>query len=99
MFVQHADARILLRECPDRRSGERLAHRDPVHIDGRAAIGCDISSRGLCVIMTPSVGVGDIVRVTLAGQPGRVAEVTSPARVARVDRRADRFVVGLEFVD
>ena len=99
MFVQHADARILLRECPDRRSGERLRHRDPVHIDGRAAIGCDISSRGLCVIMTPPVTVGDIVRVTLAGKPGRVAEVTSPARVARVDRRSDRCIVGLEFVD
>jgi hypothetical protein len=99
MFVQHADARILLRECPDRRSGERLVHRDPVHIDGRAAIGCDISSRGLCVIMTPPVAVGDIVRVTLAGKPGRVAEVTSPARVARVDRRSERCIVGLEFVN
>ena len=98
MFVQHADARILLRECPDRRSGERLVHRDPVHIDGRAAIGCDISSRGLCVIMAPSLAVGDIVRVTLSGKPGHVAEVTSPARVARVDRRGDRSVVGLEFV-
>jgi len=99
MFVQHADARILLRECPDRRSGERLVHQDPVHIDGRPAIGCDISARGLSVIMTPPVVVGDIVRVTLAGKPGRVAEVTSPARVTRVERRSDRCIVGLEFVD
>jgi hypothetical protein len=79
-----------------------MVHRDPVHVDGHAAVGCDISSKGLCVIMTPMtprVTVGEIVRVTLAGQPGRVAEVTSPARVARVDRRADRFVVGLQFVD
>jgi hypothetical protein len=98
MFVQHADARILLRACPDRRCGERLVYRDRVHIDGRPAIGCDISPRGLSVLMAPGVAVGDLVRVTLAGKPGHEQEVTSPARVARVDRRAERTVVGLEFV-
>lgn len=98
MFVQHADARILLRACPDRRGGERLVYRDRVKIDGRLALGCDISSRGLSVVMASPVAVGDVVRVTLAGKPGHQREVTSPARVARVDRRSDCTVVGLEFV-
>ena len=98
MFVQHADSRILLRACPDRRLGERLVYHDRVHIDGRPAIGCDISSRGLSVLMAPSLAVGDLVRVTLAGKPGHKQEVTSPARVARVDRQSDGVVVGLEFV-
>lgn len=99
MFVQHADTPILLRACPDRRAGERLVHSDPVQIDGRFATARDISTRGLCVVMKPSVAVGDMVRVTLGGKPGRRSGITSRARVARVDRDADQAVVGLEFLD
>ncbi len=98
MFVQHASFELILRKCPDRRAGERLAHRRPVQIDARHGVGRDISAKGLSVEMREAVSPGDIVRVTLAGAAGRVGDGTTPARVARVQGRSGRFIVGLEFV-
>ncbi|MBA2303759.1 MAG: PilZ domain-containing protein [Acidobacteria bacterium] len=98
MFVQHAMNTPILRECPDRRRGERFVHRESVQVNGRPVIGCDISARGVSVLMRPPVVVGAIVRVTLGGDTGPVWPGTTSARVARVDPRADRCIVGLEFI-
>lgn len=98
MFVQHAIPGIILRECPDRRARHRLTHREPVHVDGRQAFGRDISTKGMAVVMAPSVVVGDVVRVSLSGAPSVAGTVVTEARVARVEMHAGRSIVGLEFV-
>jgi hypothetical protein len=98
MYVQHAMNTPILRECPDRRRGERFVHREPVQINGRPVIGCDISSRGLSVLMRPSIEIGTVVRVTLAGDTGPVTAGITRARVTRIEPRADRSIVGLEFI-
>jgi len=94
MFVQHGFAAgLILRECPDRRSRQRFAHRQPVEVNGRRAVGRDISPAGLSVVMSAGVAVGDVVRVALSG-----SEVPTAARVRRVVPQAGRYIVGLEFV-
>ena len=65
--------------------------------DGRPAPGRDISPKGLSVFIA-APAVGDVVRVTLAGASGEADEISSLARVARVERTDDGFVVGLEFI-
>ena len=86
----------VLKECPDRRRSERFVHREPVLIDGRSVIGCDLSATGICVVMRPPVPTGTVVRVTLAGHHAPVRAGTSLARVVRVD--AGLSIVGLEFI-
>ena len=98
MFVQHASKGPILRECPDRRRGERFVHVEPVQIDGRPVIGCDISGRGIAVLMRRPVTVGSVVRVTISSDTAPNGLFTTNARVARVAGRVDRLVVGLEFV-
>lgn len=98
MFASSVIPDLVLTECPDRRARERLAHREPVQINGRPVIGCDISAKGIAVVMRSTVSVGDVVQVSLFRPQGRIGGITRPARVARVEARADRFLVGLEFV-
>jgi hypothetical protein len=94
MFAQHGlSAGLILRECPDRRKSQRLSHRQPVEINGRRAMGRDISPRGLAVVMSASVSVGDTVRVSLSG-----SDLPTTARVRRIVPQSGRCVVGLEFV-
>jgi hypothetical protein len=94
MFVQQGlTAGLILRECPDRRTRQRFAHRKPVEVNGRRAVGRDISPTGLSVVMSPGVSVGDVVRVALSG-----SEAPATARVKRVEPQAGRYIVGLEFV-
>jgi hypothetical protein len=94
MFAQDGlSAGLILRECPDRRKSQRLSHRQTVEVNGRRAMGRDISSKGLSVVMTPSVSVGDTVRVSLSG-----SDSPTTARVRRVVPQAGRCIVGLEFV-
>jgi hypothetical protein len=98
MFVQNALTGLILKECPDRRARPRLAHRQPVQINGRKAVGRDISPAGMSVVMAPALIVGDVVRVTLNGTPGSLNEVNTPARVRRVEPQAGRCIVALEFI-
>jgi hypothetical protein len=96
MFAQHVMSAPILRPRPDRRNGERFAHREPVEIDGRRVLGCDISERGLSVFMQAPVSVGSVVRVTVQSGTGPFSP--RRARVTRVDARPGRYVVGLEFI-
>jgi hypothetical protein len=98
MFVQQPVPGLFLRERPDRRARERFEHRHPVQINGRYALARDISPKGLSVVMAPALVVGDVVRVTLPEYPGERGEVTTPARVARIEPQAGRCILGLEFV-
>ena len=98
MFVQHASDAPILRECPDRRRGERFVHVEPVQIDGRPVIGCDISAKGMAVLMRRPVMVGTVVQVTLSSESHPDGILTTSARVARIGGRAERPIVGLEFV-
>ena len=97
MFASQMLPEIILRECPDRRRQERFVHRQSVTVDGRSVIGRDISATGIGVVMPTAVATGDLVQVTVtdAAQGG---QVTTPARVARVQMLPGRVVVGLQFV-
>jgi hypothetical protein len=44
------------------------------------------------------MSIGEVVRVTVADPVDAPGPRTSTARVARVDRRAERPLVGLEFI-
>ena len=96
MPVQRAMKTPILKECPDRRRSERFVHREPVLVDGRSVLGCDLSATGICVVMQPPLPTGTVVRVTLAGHTLPVPVGTSMARVVRVD--AALSMVGLEFI-
>ena len=98
MLVQQPVPGLFLRERPDRRSRERFEHRRPVQINGRYALARDISPRGIAVVMAPALAVGDVVRVTLPRTAART-EVTTLARVARVEPLPGRSILGLEFMD
>jgi hypothetical protein len=89
---------LVLRPRPDRRADDRFIHSQPVQINGMPAIGRDISSRGIAIITGAPVAVGDVVRITVAETLDAPGPKTTDARVARVDRRAERLVVGLEFI-
>lgn len=86
-----------LRRRRDRRASARFVHSEPVQINGHPGVGRDISSKGLAVISAASVGVGDIVRVSI---PGDISARMTPsrARVTRVESRSGRPLIGLEFV-
>src|SRR5687768_8114251 len=96
MPVQRVMKPPILKEAPDRRRSERFVHREPVLVDGRSVMGCDLSPTGICVIMQPTIPAGTVVRVTVAGHTTPVHTGTSLARVVRVDARLS--VVGLEFM-
>lgn len=87
-----------LRKREDRRNRQRFAYPAVVQIDGRAVPGRDISPKGLSILLA-APEVGDIVQVALAGASADAPEISSSARVVRVDREDDGFVVGLEFIE
>lgn len=99
MFVSQPIAGVILTECPDRRTCQRLEHRETVELDGRHVEGRDISAHGLSVLVPPPVKIGDIVRVRLAGCLDTGEAVMANARVARLDGTAEGIVVGLEFIE
>jgi hypothetical protein len=91
-------ARPVLVEREDRRA-PRTAYRALVLIDGRPMAGRDISTKGLSILLKPTLEPGDVVRVTLAGATGSPDEVGTTARVARVEACPEGFVVGLQFIE
>jgi len=91
MYPSQVTPALILRARPDRRADDRYIHSQAVEINGVAAIGCDISSNGIAVI-------GDVVRVTITDSVDFAGPRTSEARVARIDRRAGRLLVGLQFI-
>jgi hypothetical protein len=97
MFVSPAFTAPVL-SSDDRRNRRRFAYPAVVQIDGRMVPGRDISQKGLSVFVA-APAVGDVVRVTLAGPSGDAEEISSSARVVRVDPVDEGFVVGLEFID
>jgi hypothetical protein len=98
MFPSQVTPTLILRARPDRRADDRYVHTQSVQINGIPAIGCDVSSKGIAVITGTPVAIGDVVRVTVADPLEDLGPRTSSARVARIDRRADRTLVGLEFI-
>lgn len=98
MFVSPAFSVPVFQEPSERRDRRRFAYPAVVHIDGRPVPGRDISSRGLSVFVA-APAIGDVVRVTLAGATAGADEISSSARVVRVDRADEGFVVGLEFIE
>jgi len=98
MFVSPAFSVPVFYEREDRRRRQRFAYPAVVHLDGRAVPGRDISAKGLSVLIA-APAIGDIVRVTLAGESPDGNEIASAARVVRVDRTDEGFVVGLEFIE
>ena len=98
MFASQMLPELILRESPDRRRQERFIHRESVQIDGRPVIGRDISASGIGVVLRTPVATGDLVYVTVT-DPAHGGPLTSPARVARVQRMNERVVVGLQFVN
>ncbi len=98
MFVSPAFSAPVFYERVDRRKRPRFAYPAVVHIDGRAVPGRDISEQGVSVLIA-APAVGDVVRVNLTTPPEVVGEVSSMARVVRVDRTEEGFVVGLEFIE
>ena len=95
---QQVTGRLVLRPRPDRRADDRFIHSQPVEINGMPAVGRDISAKGIAVITGIPVAVGDVVRLTMADTVDTPGPKTTSARVARVDRRAERLIVGLEFM-
>ena len=98
MFAAQQAPGLVLRPRPDRRADDRFIHSQPVEINGMPAVGRDISSKGIAVITGVPVAVGDVVRLTVADTVDAPGPMTTAARVARVDRRAERLIVGLEFI-
>lgn len=99
MFAsQHATGQLILRPRPDRRADDRFTYSLPVELNGMPAVGRDISSKGIAVITGVPVTVGDVVRLTVAESVDSPGPKTTAARVARIDRRAERLIVGLEFI-
>jgi len=99
MFPSQVTPTLILRARPDRRADDRYIHSQAVEINGVPATGCDISTIGIAVITGTPVAVGDVVRVTVADTVDAMGPRTSGARVARIERRAGRFLVGLEFIN
>ena len=98
MYVSPAFSLPVLYERDDRRRRQRFAYPAVVHLDGRPVPGRDISAKGVSVFLA-APAVGDVVRVTLAGATAGDKEISSSARVVRVDRTEEGFVVGLEFIE
>ena len=98
MFVSPAFSTPVLQQRSDRRTRQRFAYPALVRIDGRSVPGRDISSKGLSILIE-APAVGEMVMVTLAGASAETAEISSQARIVRVDRTDEGFVVGLEFIE
>jgi PilZ domain-containing protein len=98
MYPSQVTPALILRARPDRRADDRYIHSQAVEINGVAAIGCDISSNGIAVITVSPLTIGDVVRVTITDSVDFAGPRTSEARVARIDRRAGRLLVGLQFI-
>jgi hypothetical protein len=100
MFVSPAFSSQVFYERKDRRNRQRFHYPAVVHIDGRPLPGRDISPKGLSVFVA-APAVGDVVTVQLAGADGEEGgqEISSRARVVRVDAGEDGYVVGLEFIE
>jgi hypothetical protein len=98
MFPSQVTPTLILRARPDRRADDRYVHSQSVQINGAPAAGCDISSRGIAVVTHAAVSIGDVVRVTVADTIDAMGPQTMSARVARIDRRAERTLLGLEFI-
>ena len=94
MFASELIPELILIKCPDRRARRRVDYLEAVQIDGRLAMGRDLSSTGLSIVTDEPVSVGDQVHITL-GQPGTVS--ARPARVVRVERHGHRAIAGLTF--
>ena len=98
MFVSPAFSAPVFYERPDRRKRPRFPYSAVVHIDGRPVPGRDISENGVSVFIA-APAVGDVVRVNLSTPLEAPGDVSSMARVVRVDRADEGFVVGLEFIE
>jgi hypothetical protein len=100
MFVSPAFTVPVLYERKDRRNRQRFAYPAVVHVNGRPVPGRDISPKGVSVFVA-APAVGDVVTVSLTGSgpTDDGQETTSRARVVRVDRSDDGYVVGLEFIE
>ena len=98
MFPSQVTPTLILRARPDRRADDRYVHSQPVQINGFPAVGCDISSNGIAVVSGAALSIGDVVRVTVAETIDALGPQTMSARVARIDRRGERMLLGLEFI-
>jgi hypothetical protein len=98
MFPSQVTPTLILRARPDRRADDRYVHSQSVQINGLPGVGCDISSAGIAVISGAAVTIGDVVRVTVSETIDAPGPQTLSARVARIDRRAERMLLGLEFI-
>jgi hypothetical protein len=98
MFVSPAFSRPELLQRHDRRDRQRFPFPASVTVDGRPARGRDLSAAGISVFVAiPQIGAVVDVTLPTATQDGQ--EMTSRARVVRLDRTPSGYVVGLEFVE
>jgi hypothetical protein len=98
MFVSPAFSKPELLQRRDRRDRQRFPFPASVTVDGRPARGRDVSARGISVFVAiPQIGA--VVDVTLPTTTADGQEITSKARVVRLDRTPSGYVVGLEFVE
>ena len=82
----------------ERRKRQRFSYPALVTVDGTPGRGRDLSAKGVSVLLTVPK-VGDVVQVTLSKEVDGASEVSSPARVIRVDTSAEGYVLGLEFIE
>jgi hypothetical protein len=98
MFVSPAFSKPELLQRRDRRDRQRFPFPASVTVDGRPARGRDVSAGGISVFVAiPQIGA--VVDVTLPTTNADGQEITSKARVVRLDRTPSGYVVGLEFVE
>lgn len=97
MLVQHAYGEIILRERPDRRRSERYQRREPVSVADLPVLAYDRSMTGLSVVAAQPLPVGAIVPVVTS--PSAEDAIIRRARVVRTAPSANRFIIGLEFVN
>lgn len=98
MFVSPAFSRPELLRRHDRRDRQRFPFPASIKVDGRPARGRDLSATGISVFVAiPQIGAVVDVTLPTATQDGQ--EITSRARVVRLDRTPSGYVVGLEFVE
>ena len=103
MHVTQSFPDAVLTRKPDRRGEVRFVHHERVRVDGRPALACNISRRGLAVVMTPEGAAhrlhpGDVVEVTFRGDVAGAGLGAAQARVARVETNPGRLVAGLQLL-
>jgi hypothetical protein len=79
----------------ERRRARRFPYPAFVRIDHQSGAGIDISTSGLAALMPEPIPVGRIVVVSLGGGDN----VSSHARVVRMQPTRHGVVIGLQFVD